>query len=527
MRLLHGHILKSLPGPFLAAFGTLLFLLLMQFLINYLPELVGRGLPLLVIAELITYSLAYMVVLAVPMAVLVATLLVFARLAETQAYAVAKSAGISLAGLGWPVLVAAVFVAGGMMYFNNVVLPEANFRMKGLWQDIRQKKPGFELEAGVFYDGIQGYAIRVADAPAESNALREVLVFDASDAGQRATITAERGELEPGGTDALVMLLFDGEIHRLSSIRDAGTRTERYERIAFERHRLRLDLSDLGWERSDAERTTRSDRTMRTSQMVRLVDSLDANTASRVADLRAQLGALGWREDSTLAMRTGRAEPAGDSDLAQRISTAQPAQSAKRTLLARPIAMPDSARPDSPPVAAPFAPVDSAAADSAAAPRAVLAALGPTDRRTVYDLAAQRMRTLKSELDGAQNSLDWQRQRADRYRVEIYKKFSMAVACIVFVLIGIPLGLSVRRGGLGVVGVLAVGIFLFYWVTLVQGEKLADRGLLEPWVGMWAANALIGSLGAYLLWRESRDPASRDPLKRLLRSVGERTSGRG
>ncbi len=521
MKLLHRHILKSLPGPFLAAFGTLLFLLLMQFLINYLPELVGRGLPLLVIAELITYSLAYMVVLAVPMAVLVATLLVFARLAETQAYAVAKSAGISLLGLGWPVLIVAVFVSGGMMYFNNVVLPEANYRMKGLWQDIRQKKPGFELESGVFYDGIQGYAIRVAHAPAESNALREVLVFDDSDAGQRATITAERGELEAGGTDALVMLLSDGEIHRLSSIRDEGERTQRYERIAFKQHRLRLDLSDLGWERSDAERTTRSDRTMQTSQMIRLVDSLDANAASRIAELRTQLGALGWRDDDRPQSQSGRSDSTGaaDDDLEQVIGAMQPIQPVKRNAGNVDIAQALLAAQQADSSAStPLASADSVAADSVSddsPQRAVLASLDPIDRRAVYDLAAQRMRTVKSTLDGAQNSLDWERQRADRYRVEIYKKFSMAVACIIFVLIGIPLGLSVRRGGLGVVGVLAVGIFLFYWVTLVQGEKLADRGLLEPWVGMWAANVLIGSLGLYLLRRESLDPASRDPLKRL------------
>ncbi len=160
---------------------------------------------------------------------------------------------------------------------------------------------------------------------------------------------------------------------------------------------------------------------------------------------------------------------------------------------------------------------DTALADAAAEQRPILAGLAPPARTAVYDLAAQRMRIVKSNLDAAQNSLDWERQRADRYRVEIYKKFSMAVACVVFVLIGIPLGLSVRRGGLGVVGGLAVGIFLFYWVTLVQGEKLADRDLLAPWVGMWAANVLIGGLGVYLLAREARDSASRDPLKRLLR----------
>src|SRR5690606_16840859 len=119
MKRLHRMILRNLPGPFLAAFGTLLFLLLMQFLINYLPELVGRGLPAGVVVELIAYSLAYMVVLAAPMAMLVATLLVFGRLAESQAYAVAKSAGISLLGLAWPVVLAGLVLAGAMSYFNS------------------------------------------------------------------------------------------------------------------------------------------------------------------------------------------------------------------------------------------------------------------------------------------------------------------------------------------------------------------------------------------------------------------------
>ncbi len=520
-------LLGSLPGPFLAAFGTLLFLLLMQFLINYLPELVGRGLPFGVIAELIAYSLAYMVVLAVPMAVLVATLLVFARLSETQAYAVAKSAGISLLGLGWPVLVTAVFVAGGMAYFNNVALPEANFRMKGLWQDIRQKKPGFELEPGVFYDGIQGYAIRVADAPAASNALREVLVFDDSESGQRTTITAERGELEAGG-EALTMLLFDGEVHRLSQVRDEGERTERYERIAFARHRLRLDLSDLGWERSDADGTARSDRTMRTSQMVRLVDSLDAGVAARTAELRAELRALGRREADASALILPPEAGFQDFDPPEADGTALPDTATMRGALRVQKRLQAEPGTEGEALGAgrgkarvfpsrSTAPADSAETRSAEADtrRTVLAGLGTADRRAVYDLAAQRMRAVKSSLDMAQNALSWERQRADSYRVEIYKKLSMAVACIVFALIGIPLGLSVRRGGLGMIGVLAVGLFLFYWITLVQGEKLADRGLLAPWVGMWAANALIGGLGVYLLVRESRDPAARDPLRRF------------
>ncbi len=512
MKRLHRMLLVSLPGPFVAAFGTLLFLLLMQFLINYLPELVGRGLPASVIVELIAYSLAYMVVLAVPMAVLVATLLVFVRLAETQAYAVAKSAGISLLGLAWPVLLVSGCVAGGMMYFNNDVLPEANYRMKGLWQDIREKKPGFELEPGVFYDGIQGYAIRVADTPDESNALDEVLIFDDSEAGQRATITAERGELEtlPGG-DALQMTLYHGEIHRLGSVRDEAGRAERYERVVFGRHRLRLDLSDLAFERRDTESTSRSDRTMRTSQMIRLVDSLDANAVSRTTTLRDRLAALGRLDSEVDAAPQQPTTAVPDfAALAEQAALRQAIATGERPAPTGAVLL----RADS--AAVPPPPDGAAAATLGPAGRSLLAGLDAAERQAVYNLAAQRMRSAKSELDAAQNSLRWERQRADRYRVEIYKKYSMAVACVVFVLIGIPLGLSVRRGGLGVVGTLAVGIFLFYWITLVQGEKLADRDLLSPWVGMWAANVLIGGLGLYLLVRETRDPASRDPLKRLL-----------
>lgn len=499
MKKLHRMILKSLPGPFLAAFGTLLFLLLMQFLINYLPELVGRGLPAGVVMELIAYSLAYMVVLAAPMAVLVATLLVFGRLAESQAYAVAKSAGISLWGLAWPVVLAGLLLAGAMSYFNSDVLPEANFRMKGLWQDIRDKRPGFELEPGVFYDGIDGYAIRVADAPAESNELEEVLIFDDSEAGQRATITAARGQLVslPGG-QALQMTLHDGEIHRLGSVRDPAGRSERYERIAFDRHRLRLDLSDLAFERRDAESTSRSDRTMRTSQMVQIVDSLDAAVQRRIASLEGRLRALG----ST----PGDARP--------RAPVPAPSAVVDSALVLIRRAGPES---DTAKAAPPNAVAnDATGAHDTTGAHPLLADLAAGERAAVRDLAAQRMRAVKSELSATQNALRWERQRADRYRVEIYKKYSMAVACVVFVLIGIPLGLSARRGGLGVVGTLAVGIFLFYWVTLVQGEKLADRGLLDPWVGMWAANVLIGGLGLYLLVREARDPAGRDPLKRLL-----------
>jgi lipopolysaccharide export system permease protein len=456
---LHRMILLSMPGPFVAALGTLVFILLLQFLIMNLHHLVGRGLPMGAILELITYSLAYMVTLAVPMSVMLTTLMVFGRFAESEAYAVAKSSGISLLRLTWPALMVGVFVVAGMTYFNNVMLPEANHRMRGLWQDIRMAKPGFELEAGVFYDGLDGYTIRVMETEAESNVLRGVLIFDHTGGGE-ATIVAEEGELRAlAGGRKLEMLLRAGEIHRSSHVRGEGGRTTRYERIAFDQHRLSLDLSDLTFERTDADDASRTTRTMRSSQLAVLIDSLETSGAQRRTHIRQRIDHL---------LRPP--EPVEDADTW----------------------------------------IDVSGPDTLAAlveGHPLLTALPVSERSQVTDMGVQRARSARAEVDAAASTIRWEQLRADRFRIEIYKKYSMAVACFVFVLVGIPLGLAVRRRGYGWSIVLAVGVFLFYWITLVQGEKLGTRGHIPPWIGMWAANVIVGFGAIYLFARETREPA--------------------
>ena len=461
---LHWAVLRTLPGPFFAAFGTLMFLLLMQFLMRYLPELVGKGLPLVAIGELVAYSLAYMVTLAAPMAWLIALLVAFGRLAESRAYAVVKSAGISLPRLVWPVFVVAVGLVAGMAYFNNVLLPEANFRLAGLWSDIRLKRPGFDLEPGVFYTGLGGHALRAEVIPPDSSGLLVgVTLFQTDTPGGAAVLVAKRARLQPRGTHLFVMLE-DGELHR----RAAGGRREggnRYERLAFARHRLVFDLSDLLFARRERSDESRSDRTMRTSAMIAIVDSLERGVERRFAEARASLTRLGRPTDSLSAVARTPAQPA---------------------------------------------PVDTTAYR-----HPLLNGLDVDERRAAFDLALQRARAVRGDLDAAASAAEWELQRADRYRVEIYKKNSIALACLVFVLVGVPLGLAIARGGVGLISTLAVAVFLFYWVSLVQGEKLADRGMLPPWLGMWAANVIVGLLGLWLFWREARSPAGRDPLGAL------------
>jgi lipopolysaccharide export system permease protein len=476
---LHWLILRKWPGPFFGWLGTLMFLLLMQFLIRWLPELAGKGLPLSVIAELVVYNLAYMVVLAVPMSVLLATLMAFGQLAGSQAYTVIKSAGVSFTQLVWPVLIVGLLVTGSMVYFNNIILPEANFRARNLWRDIRTKQPGFELRPGLFYDGLKGYSILVQQRDSETNRISDVTIYEyGDDSREQTVIKAEHGQLvsEHEGR-ALRMVLYDGEIHRTRPPR-LGSSDHRYERLNFDRHTLKLDLSDFVFERSDPSKGNRSDRTMRTTAMIDYVDSLQAELHRRHAEVR------GVMYETLIAPLSDSARaPAGvetrDYATVPSVSEPSPADS----IPSRYVALRDVSRSDQ---------------------TAVLYAAQRTARST---------RTTLSNLD---RNVSWRSRRVKQYQVEIQKKFSIAIACLIFALIGAPLGLTIRRGSLGAVGAYALGIFLFYWVTLVQGEKLADRGLLPPWVGMWIANVIMTGVGMWLVTYVTLDLRATPPLRRRL-----------
>jgi lipopolysaccharide export system permease protein len=428
--------------------AMLILLLLLQFLIRYQKELVGKGIPLGAIAELIAYNLSYMVTLAVPMSMLIAVLTAFGRLAESRAYDAARSAGISLPQLAWPVLLAAGAVSLGMLHVNNEVLPEANFRARSLWQDIRRSTPGFALTPGVFYEGLSGYSILVDAAPLPGR-LRGVTVFDYTDGVDRTrVIRAEAGRLESQPGDRVDLVLEEGSIGRILPMPEYES--ERDERLVFETLRIRLDLSSFGFERSQNPSSYRTDRTTPTREMVALVDSIQSDIDVREAQAAAEMDSL---------MRVVFAPEARDSLV---------------------YGVPLSA--SSPPTEGD-----------------PLAGLDAEGRQRVVDLAAGEVRALRRHVEMRSAGTEYLRSQVGGYRVEIHKKYAVALACLVFALVAAPLALRFRRGGLAATGGVALGIFLFYWVLLVNGEKLADRGMLAPWVGMWAANGFLGGLGLWLL----------------------------
>ncbi|MFT5142449.1 MAG: lipopolysaccharide export system permease protein [Rhodothermales bacterium] len=464
-------VLRMLPGPILAWLGMLMFMLVMQFLIKYLPDLVGKGLPVLAVTELVAYNLAYMLVLAVPMSVLIASLMSFGRLAESGTFSVIKGAGVSFLQLVWPVFLVGLLMTLAMGYFNNVVLPEANFRARNLWQDIRVARPGFQLKPGVFYDGLNDYKILVRHIPPDSpNELHDVTIYDYTEGSRyRVDIKAKRGRLETvaGGT-MLEILLNDGEIHRL---RPPGSgNDDRYERLGFKRHRMLLSLDDLSFERSDPTEGRRTDRTMRTADMVGLVDSLVRDQTAAEGAIAGMLKQLGTRDpDPNDPTRGPISLVTSDSDALPTVAGA-PAL--------------------------------------ALSPWRALQGLDKETTQNILQFGLQDARSTHTRLERNRRIITSTSDRADRYRVEIHKKYSIALACLIFMLVGVPLGLRIRRGGLATAALLALGIFMFYWVTLVNGEKFADRGYIEPWLGMWGANIVMGIVGLWFMRLVYKDKGS-------------------
>ena len=452
MKQFHRMTLRMLPAPFVGWLLVLMFLLVMQFLIKYLPQLVGKGLPVLVVMELIAYNLAYMMVLAVPMAALITTLMAFGRLAESNAWAVMKGSGVSFGQMVWPIYVVGILLTAGMWYFNTEIHPESNFRARNLWQDIRTAKPGFDLQAGVLYDEIEEYRILVREIPPDRpNELHDITIYDYSDGSRyRTDITAEEGFLETSENGKYLRLtLFDGEVHRRRPM--SNDSVDRYERLAFDRHLMRISLEDLDFRRTDPTQGTRTDRTMRTRAMVLLVDSLKQEAAAKAHDIEQLMARLGSGEPSREQLKFARSAPGG-----------------------------------------------------------------PSLDNDVHELARTSARGMRAQIESGRRTITWAGEKALRYEVEIHKKYSIALACLLFMALAAPLGLAIRRGGLGTSAVVAMLIFMFHWISLANGEKFADRGYMDPWLGMWLADIVTGILALIVtiyVWFDLG--AAQSPLRRF------------
>ncbi|MFH5834293.1 LptF/LptG family permease [Halalkalibaculum sp. DA384] len=456
-------VLRRHVGPFVFCFLTVMFLLLMQFLILHIDKLVGKGLPLGIIIELILTNLAYMVVLAAPMAVLVASLMAFGKFSELNELTAMRAAGVNPFNIIKPVLISSFFLCVFLVWFSNYVLPDANQRARSLFIDIRTKKPGFDLKPNEFYEGIEGYIFLVKDINNETDSLYNVTLLQSPDSDknrEEAIIKADRGILQSSDDSQLMTLyLYDGSTLRY--LKQNNSYETVIEENHFDRYRISFDLSDFAFSRSNPDQRTRNDRTMSSQAMLAVVDTLERERATQIEQ--------SFSNENTFLM------PADTNE--GRSNTYQLELSSTRAGVA------DSV----PKVTSEY-----------------LAVNLMSNRRTqvgLGEMAISELRKYKSNLENLETNVSWRESRIARYLVEVHKKFSIPVACIIFVLIGAPIGMLAKKGNIGYAALFGTGFLTFYWISLIQGEKLADRLFITPFWAMWFSNIVLGIAGIYMVIR--------------------------
>jgi lipopolysaccharide export system permease protein len=420
-----GYIAKALATPFVMSLIVIMFVFLLQFLMRFIDRIVGKGLDLWTIAQLIAYNLAWMVVLAVPMAVLVACVMAFGQLSASNELTALKAAGVSLGRMLFPVMVLGSLVAFFDLQFNNKVLPDANHMAKDLMSDIQRKKPTFVVEPGQFSDdnSIPGYSILARQVDQNTGDLREVTIYDNSQHTESRVLTADRAKVAfTRDFKNILLTLHNGEMHQYYPFKP-----EEYRRGNFETYVVQVPTSGFDFMRQGE--SERSDRELSAQDLLQMVHQKDT---------------LKQREISTMKDHL---------------------ESFSRDLIQPTFAAGELA--------------------------------GAADARNFQRALFQpRMMMMQNDYDNIIN----REEEIDAFMVEIHKKYSIPFACIVFVLLGSPLGALSRRSGMGPGVGYSIGFFVLYWIFLIGGEKLADRNVIAPWVGMWGGNMLLGTLGMYLTW---------------------------
>ena len=440
MRLLPRYIARELVMPFIFALGIIVFILFINFFLRAVDRFLGKGLDLFTILEYLFLNLAWIVALAVPMAVLIATLMAFGRLSEDNEINALRASGISFLTILRPALLFGTGVCLLLIFFNTKILPEMNFHARLLAGDIRKMRPGLDIEPGHFIDNIPNYSMIIRGK--EGNLMEDVRIFSKASKEVQTSIYSKTGELSTLD-DAIILTLYDGEIHELDL-----NNFSNYRRINFEKHIITIPADDLMLNRRDT--ANRSDREM----------TLDLMQEKKIKYAKRKMR-VEERLHSTIMKVTGSdIFPENFADTQKMLNMYK-----------------ENVKQDTSLTSAQL------------------------------KLKERRIRSLERQAKNEFRLLESYIRSWNKYAVEIHKKFSLPVACILFVLVGAPLGTLSQKGGFAVAITLGFGFFLIYYIFLIGGEEMADRNIVSPIVGMWTPNVLLAILGGYLTLYSVRERA--------------------
>lgn len=440
-------IIRAFIGPFIGTFFIAFFVLMMQSLWKYLDDLVGKGLDFLTIGQFLWYASASLLMLAMPIAILISSIMTFGNLGESFELVAIKSAGISLLRFMRPLMIIAIFLCGLTFVFANYVIPVANLKFVTLYNDIYLKKPAFDLKEGVFYTHIPGYAIKIGKKDPDGKTIRQVLIYEQSNPLQDNSIVAEKGVMSVSDDQGFLEFNLENGYRYQENGNSTDSATE-FTRIHFKSFKKLFDLSVLRKQNTNDSLFKNNFKMLSSRQLSHNIDSI-----RRVRDT------MDRRLSSNITYFLHYAQ------LADSIwKKAKPVQSGKNDQL-----IPDSAV------------------------------------TLVKDRALSTVNELRNIVQYHQTDLDSKTKDLRLHEMEWHRKFSLSLSCLILFFIGAPLGSIIRKGGLGMPLVTAIIFFLIFHLLNMFGEKFVKEAVVAPTVGMWLSILVLTPVGIFLTYKAMHD----------------------
>lgn len=463
---LYWFVLKSFVPLFCMTFFICLFIVLMQFLWRYIDDLVGKGLTIDVIGELFFYAALTMIPMALPLAILLASLMTFGNLGEHFELTAMKASGVSLIKVMRPLIVLMIGIGVGAFFFQNNVLPIAQTKMWTLLFSMRQKSPELEIPEGVFYDQIPGYNFFVDHKNRENGTLYEIMIYDMSRGFDNAgIILADSGRLVMTEDKShLFLKLWQGE--SFDNLKEAASSMKNvpYRRESFRDKSILLNF-DANFNRMDEEGMRNQYVGKNIAQLQATIDSVGCIVDS-----------LGQNYSKTLLEAPRMGVPQVKSQYASGGKYIK-------------VPVPD-VHPSKP------VPVDS-----------LLNGANSASKVNYLNLALNKAKNIRQDHEFRSLMMKDELKTVRRHDIELQKKFTLSFACLIFFFIGAPLGAIIRKGGIGTPLVISVILFIFYYIIDNTGYKMARDGRIAVWEGMWLSSAVLLPLGIFFTYKAVRDSA--------------------
>jgi lipopolysaccharide export system permease protein len=460
MKRLHLYIIQSFIGPFFVTLVIALFVLLMQFLWVYLDELVGKGLDFNVILEFIIYTLALLMTNALPLAMLLASIMTFGDLGENNELLGMKAAGISLYRIMKPVIVLSILLSIGAFYFSNQVIPVAYKKLYALMISIRELRPEIVVKEGVFTNEIEGFSIKVGKKSKNRDMLYDIIIYDhRNQKGNTFVILADSGRMQITKDKKYMTLnLFSGHSYEELESKDRRRKTYPSRLDKFQKETIYTRLLGMELERRDESVVRGKDKALNNDQILVYRDSI----GKEIEKQRNQY-ALSFVYIAPLA-------------------TSIMQMTRKDTVDIMPLKR------------GPYIKIDSLVANA-----------NYTLKLEMIERALNSARGNVRSIQMAGDGLSFSIRALNRFGIEWHKKYTFAFACIIFLFIGAPLGAIIRKGGLGMPLVISVVLFIFYWIMSTTGEKFARESVSSIWQGVWFTSFVFLPAGIFLTYKAAND----------------------